>query len=379
MGADDADQSKLKGIYWPGMSIFDSASDEMKKKRNQKKDGSLLKQMEKTSEIVEPQEIIYSPQGSLAKIRTITGMVEDSSPLKGESPIPKKRLPKAKRPALAPISGNMVHLPRRETKASLTNGKISEPRAAVWQGIPMYEQRSSSNASFHQNSTFIPTEDENREFKLTVGNLKPRSSGIQVFKDPGSGHSAHPKPFPGPVDGRQAYRMPALTYAPGNASKPELNTGHAPPWLRPAQSQPNLPSHLFSPERRLTSNAVESPLHDYGIFKQSTDPFMPRAQHPILHNAYDWDGLPNLSEAQQFRGFAANNQGPAMAQHNAPIRHETSGFGVNPLSFAFQRLQEPTSGFTGGGVPEDASSRGNGFVSPNGTLSDPGIDLPYQF
>ncbi|KAL9618836.1 MAG: hypothetical protein Q9160_006495 [Pyrenula sp. 1 TL-2023] len=376
---EDADQSKLKGIYWPGMSIFDSASDEMKKKRNQKKDGSLLKQMEKTSEIVEPQEIIYSPQGSLAKIRTITGMVEDSSPLKGESPIPKKRLPKAKRPPLAPISGNIVHRPRRETKPGLTNGKLHESRETVWQGFPLYEQRSSSNTSFHQSSAFVPTEDENREFKMTVGNLKPRSSGIQVFKDLRNSHSTHAKPFSGPVDGHQEYRMPALTYASGNANKPEFNAGHAPSWLRPAQSHPNLPSHLFSPERRLTSNTIASPLRDYGVFKQSTDPFMPRVQHPAIHNAYEWDGLPNLSEAQQFRGFATNSQGPTMAQHNAPIRHETAGFGINPLSFAFQRLQEPASAFAGGSILEDATSRGNGFISPNGTLSDPGIDLPYQF
>ncbi|KAK2861258.1 hypothetical protein FQN49_004380, partial [Arthroderma sp. PD_2] len=47
-GSDEA--SRLKGIFWPGMDIFDSATEEMRRKRNQKKDGSILKQMEETSE-----------------------------------------------------------------------------------------------------------------------------------------------------------------------------------------------------------------------------------------------------------------------------------------------------------------------------------------
>ncbi|KAL3463123.1 hypothetical protein BJX64DRAFT_287614 [Aspergillus heterothallicus] len=89
--------SRLKGVLWPGMDIFDSATEQMKRKRNQKKDESILKMMERTSMGVEPTELVFSPTGILRKQRVISGNVEDSSPLKGETPIPKKRATRPKR------------------------------------------------------------------------------------------------------------------------------------------------------------------------------------------------------------------------------------------------------------------------------------------
>ncbi|KAL4779337.1 hypothetical protein BJX76DRAFT_365317 [Aspergillus varians] len=89
--------ARLKGVLWPGMDIFDSATEQMKRKRNQKKDESILKMMEKTSIGVEPTELVFSPTGILRRQRVISGNVEDSSPLKGETPIPKKRATRPKR------------------------------------------------------------------------------------------------------------------------------------------------------------------------------------------------------------------------------------------------------------------------------------------
>ncbi|KAL4996038.1 hypothetical protein BDV10DRAFT_202631 [Aspergillus recurvatus] len=98
MDKERADEiSRLKGVLWPGMDIFDSATEQMKRKRNQKKDESVLKMMERTSMGVEPTELVFSPTGILRKQRVISGNVEDSSPLKGETPIPKKRTTRPKR------------------------------------------------------------------------------------------------------------------------------------------------------------------------------------------------------------------------------------------------------------------------------------------
>ncbi|KAL4977421.1 hypothetical protein BDW66DRAFT_165586 [Aspergillus desertorum] len=98
MDKERADEiSRLKGVLWPGMDIFDSATEQMKRKRNQKKDESVLKMMERTSMGVEPTELVFSPTGILRKQRVISGNVEDSSPLKGETPIPKKRVNRPKR------------------------------------------------------------------------------------------------------------------------------------------------------------------------------------------------------------------------------------------------------------------------------------------
>lgn len=68
---EDNDRSKLKGARWPGMSVFDSATEAQKKKRNQRKDESVLKQMERTSAEVEPMEIVWSEDGELQRMRDI--------------------------------------------------------------------------------------------------------------------------------------------------------------------------------------------------------------------------------------------------------------------------------------------------------------------
>ncbi|KAJ5717421.1 hypothetical protein N7488_003067 [Penicillium malachiteum] len=100
------EMARLKGILWPGMDIFDSATQQMRRKRNQKKDQNVLKMMEMTSLQVEPTELIFSPTGILRKQRVISGNVEDDTPLKGETPIPKRRPPRPRKDALRRLDPN---------------------------------------------------------------------------------------------------------------------------------------------------------------------------------------------------------------------------------------------------------------------------------
>ncbi|KAL8713596.1 MAG: hypothetical protein Q9220_002458 [cf. Caloplaca sp. 1 TL-2023] len=78
---------ELKGVYYPGMSIFDSASPEAQRKRNQRKNGSMIAQIEQESLEVECNEYIYWPDGDLKMCRFITGDVQ-SSPFKEDTPPP---------------------------------------------------------------------------------------------------------------------------------------------------------------------------------------------------------------------------------------------------------------------------------------------------
>lgn len=100
------DETKLKGIRWPGMDIFDSATAEMRRKRNQKKHASVLRSLQATSEVVEPTESVWDTEGILRKERLITGSpASDDSLIEGESePEPeiteKKRTRRRARPAL---------------------------------------------------------------------------------------------------------------------------------------------------------------------------------------------------------------------------------------------------------------------------------------
>ena len=105
----------LKGVKWPGMSIFDSASLEAQRLRNQKKDGSILEQMEHNSSVVEQLERIYWPDGSLKLERLITGNVE-SSPMKEPTPQPKGQRTRAKKTVLKDLSTNAPKQTRRARK-----------------------------------------------------------------------------------------------------------------------------------------------------------------------------------------------------------------------------------------------------------------------
>ncbi|KAI9843931.1 MAG: hypothetical protein M1838_002398 [Thelocarpon superellum] len=69
---------QLKGVCWPGMDIFDSATPEMKRKRNQKKDDSLAMQLEISSTLVEATEQMFGNDGDLQQERPISRLLEDS-------------------------------------------------------------------------------------------------------------------------------------------------------------------------------------------------------------------------------------------------------------------------------------------------------------
>jgi hypothetical protein len=81
MPEESKDIAKLKGVYWPGMSIFDSATPMAKRRRNQRKDASIVEQLESNSLDVEATESIWTPNGSLMKQKFITGLPSSSSPI----------------------------------------------------------------------------------------------------------------------------------------------------------------------------------------------------------------------------------------------------------------------------------------------------------
>ena len=112
----------LKGVKWPGMSLFDSASFEAQRRRNQKKDACILETLEQNSEAIEQIEWIYWADGSLKKKRIITGNV-DSSPVREStppSPPPKRHRMKAKKFVLKDLNTNVpkrarTHRARKES------------------------------------------------------------------------------------------------------------------------------------------------------------------------------------------------------------------------------------------------------------------------
>ncbi len=114
----------LKGIKWPGMSLFDSASIEAQRRRNQKKDASILEQLEQNSFSVQQIEHIYWADGSLKQQRLITGNVESSPVRESTPPSPPHERQRTKVKAmLRDLSTNVSKRPRkpRVRKAAALN------------------------------------------------------------------------------------------------------------------------------------------------------------------------------------------------------------------------------------------------------------------
>jgi hypothetical protein len=93
---EDDDASKLKGVVWPGMSLFDAATPELKKKRNQKKDDSVGERLANMSEGVQKEELIFSSSGDFCKKRPITGQPQPEDDVLPGEEVP-SRPPKAQR------------------------------------------------------------------------------------------------------------------------------------------------------------------------------------------------------------------------------------------------------------------------------------------
>ncbi|CAF9940278.1 hypothetical protein IMSHALPRED_001820 [Imshaugia aleurites] len=176
----------LKGVRWPGMSIFDSASLEAQRLRNQKKDGSKLEQMEHNSAEVEQMERIYWPDGSLKQKRLITGNVE-SSPLKEPTPPPKRPRNKAKKTVLTDISTNAPKPTRRprKTDRQLPSKQVSDLRNISKKALATLDPpppQSVYPRSAHMG--YDAANEEDLERRLTSGILSHgRRQVFDVFKD----------------------------------------------------------------------------------------------------------------------------------------------------------------------------------------------------
>ena len=199
-----SDSPRLKGILWPGMDLFDSATPEMKRMRNQRKDSSVLDQMMATSNEVEPTEVVYHPNGQVSHPRDIFGPLStENSPVscqrhlaivprhmlilqnQTQDPTPKKRKPR-KTAALSDISVNAPRIraprTRKNTVAQSPLKRISAAmqhrrppahsfiKAPIPNPLPDFGQR------------YVPNSEEDEEFRMTVGDMtKKRSFGI--FQD----------------------------------------------------------------------------------------------------------------------------------------------------------------------------------------------------
>ncbi|KAJ9303204.1 hypothetical protein DTO271G3_578 [Paecilomyces variotii] len=247
------EMARLKGVLWPGMDIFDSATEQMRRKRNQKKDGSILKMMEKTSESIEPTEMVFSPTGILRKERFISGNVDDSSPLKGETPIPKRRAVRPKRGPLSqsdPNAASRYPHDRQRAKKRFNYGRDHSLEELSRQALPLLENPGGSRPFVNNGSYYSSLVDDESDLRLTLGSFdeKPRG-GFRVFADEW-------RPFK-------------------NGAKDQFRDGDPPSLLSQHRHQSGAAGHLQSSfTNKGYSTAAPSTSHSYMTDKENIEPIL---------------------------------------------------------------------------------------------------------
>ena len=168
---------KLKGPQWPGMALFDSASPKAQRLRNQRKEHSILEQMEHNSIVVQPIERIYFPEGTLKKERPITGNVE-SSPLMEPTPKPKRRRQRSSRAALDNLSTNAPRTRVRKPTKRATSSKVTE---SIGLGDPFTQDPMGPAVSEYHTSNMSRTLTENND--PDDSNAWTLNSGLPIFEN----------------------------------------------------------------------------------------------------------------------------------------------------------------------------------------------------
>ncbi len=188
----------LRGVKWPGMSIFDSANLEAQRLRNQKKNDGLIDRMELNSAMVEQLERIYWPDGSLKAQRLITGDVE-SSPIRELTPPPKpakRRRSKAVKSVLTELSTNVPRL-KKKPRTRKASSNVPASQAADLQSISQEVLTSivPSKSVYPRNAHmgYDPPKEKAYGRQLTQGltvNTRPRR--FSVFNDQEGSHEGEP-------------------------------------------------------------------------------------------------------------------------------------------------------------------------------------------
>ncbi len=336
--------TKLKGVFWPGMDIFDSATPEMRRKRNQKKDGSILEKMMISAAEVEPTELVFTAEGNLKKQRRISGMVEDSSPVKEVTPKPKRRRSNPKKSTLTEISGNLPRIPRINRGAKLEHTgrrpRATELGEASRRALAVLEDPSATSTQ-SDSCRYMPTEDEDAEWRLTVGDLGcKKKHGFTIFEDPEHGAAASSSVTQGP---EHIYQRPSYH---GYGSQ---SFGHP-------QGLSLLSSEFHLPSADVTANAGfpavgqdQKPITS--LFRPIVAPPTSKDNKENIGPITNWSGridhqisLPGPGrKGQQY--FSVEGAHPPHFFHTLPRHMEFGAFAgpeiygafSNPLTYTFQQ------------------------------------------
>lgn len=336
------EMTRLKGILWPGMDLFDAATEQMKRKRNQKKDSSVLKKMEKTSQSVEATEMVFSPNGTLRRERYIDGNVDETDLLPGETPLPKTRAPRRRRlvPPLPSINAGFRAFSRQQDR------RLNSASGLALLESPMDPQPAYTFCNY------VSPDSSDFSFAYAEQAQRP-TNGFTVFTDDSqSKQHTHSRPGGALADttnfGRDTGNYPAPFGGMDHQSK-----GYLP---QDSKYQPRTTG--FPPG------------------KENIDPVLGQAGRVDMRaEGTSWGGQQYTTASPQYSSNYTYSSNYPTAY--APFGdHDAFGYPYNPLSYQFGTAPQsngkdfaPSNDFF---VSPDhkAIKEERGEISPDGTVSD---------
>ncbi|KAL7909234.1 hypothetical protein GGI35DRAFT_449383 [Trichoderma velutinum] len=119
----------LKGQVWPGMGKMDLANEDMKRTRNQRKPKSVIEKMRRTSEGIEPTQVVMTAEFEVERVKDV---YDSSSPVPDqEDATPPKKTTKPRRKRGEPLAEISTNIPRggnrRLIRDNAGQGKSSKP------------------------------------------------------------------------------------------------------------------------------------------------------------------------------------------------------------------------------------------------------------
>lgn len=298
------DIAKLKGVIWPGMDIFDSATPEMRRKRNQKKAISVLQALQATSKVVEPTECVYDIGGILRKEREITGLPESEDDLiEGESE-PEPEMTEKKRPRRTRQRPALVEKNVNTGRVTRNRGQPHHPSARRTKKASYYEEFEDDDyLTFSQpppkKRTGLSIHRDNSGPDITFNNPAPLDVLTASFRDP---FQASPHPLNHPQPAQSGFHVP-------RSQAQDVSWGQASGSFRPTSN----------------GNGMSAP--SYTNFGQYLHQGVPQAGGNIMSNP--------LAPHPQQLGFGPQpiNTGNALFSHHGNASWDM--FGLDHPDFGF--------------------------------------------
>ncbi|KAJ5358803.1 uncharacterized protein N7496_011216 [Penicillium cataractarum] len=314
--------ARLKGLVLPGMDVFDAATEQMRRTRNQKKDGTIVKQLEKTSRLVQPTEQIFTPTGVFVKSRVISGNADDDSPVEGESPIPKKGAARGKRGILRDNDPNiLLGKGRKRVKRDVSQEQSTESLDDVERDTFIY--RNGPFGAAHQR--------QDEDLGLTTQALqKRRRAGFTVYKDA----EEEDEHMDQTVEDNHTQQAPRVTLTPGdtlaarrtftlaqldmtNNSNISYNHGHTTETEQSTEAILDTLVHPASPRWDSMTpivNRSDDHMNDYPL-PYLSDQTSPNDFNLNDHEGYYWNPLrgPRPPETIAFASSSDNEEEQTMA------------------------------------------------------------------